>query len=309
MEVSMIGYSTDVTLGAYRYWLAIGIVAIFFCCGGHRAMADESGEPGVELLWPKGAPGGGEPKITTFLAAPASANGTAVVVCPGGSYRTLAAYEGVPVAQWLNTIGITGIVLEYRHSGTGFQHPAPIQDLQRAIRTVRSRSSKWKIKPDRIGVLGFSAGGHLSSTAATHFDHGNPQSADPVERVSCRPDFAILIYATTNLTDQYTHKRTRLGLLGEDPAPELIKLLSNDGHVTAETPPTFLVHSWDDELVPIENSVLFYMALRKANVPSEMHLFPRGGHGGSLKHNNWPPLAERWMRIQGLIPSETAESK
>lgn len=281
-----------------RYQLFPVLVTCLFI-GVQNANADEQ-LPKAELLWPKGAPGGGEPKITTFL--PDKANGTAVIVCPGGSYKTLAAYEGIPVGQWLNTIGVAGIVLEYRHSGTGFHHPAPIQDLQRTIRTVRSRAEDLRIKPDRIGVLGFSAGGHLCSTAATHFDSGNSASGDPIERVGCRPDFAILIYATTNLTDQYTHKGTRQGLLGDNPSQELIELLSNDTHVTAETPPTFLVHPWDDEIVPIENSMLFYSALRKAGVPSEMHLFREGGHGGSLGHNNWPPLAERWMRIEGLIP-------
>ena len=149
----------------------------------------------------------------------------------------------------------------------------------------------------------------MSSTAATHFDKGDPKSDDPVERVSCRPDFAILIYATTNLTDEVTHKGTRRGLLGENPKPELIKLLSNDKHVTVETAPTFLVHSWDDNVVPVENSVLFYMALRRAKVPAVMHLFRKGGHGGSLKHNDWPPLAERWLRIEGLIPSKTVTPK
>ena len=268
------------------------------------SQTSEAPKPSEEKLWPAGAPGGGEPKITTFLAPEDIANGVALVVCPGGSYDHLAAYEGVPVARWLNTLGVAGIVLEYRHSGTGYHHPNPMQDIQRAIRTVRARVDKCNLEPDRIGVLGFSAGGHLASTAATHFDEGNPNSADPVERVSCRPDFAILIYATTNLTDEYTHERTRHGLLGENPKPELIELLSNDKHVTAETPPTFLVHSWDDELVPVENSVLFYMALRRAKVPAEMHLFLKGGHGGSLKFNNWPPLAERWMRIQGLIPGQ-----
>jgi acetyl esterase/lipase len=280
-------------------------VILWFCA--LDATAAESQEPKTEMLWRNGAPGGGEPKITAFPAAAEISTGTAVIVCPGGSYRTLAEYEGAPVAKWLNTFGVAGFVLEYRHSGTGFHHPAPLQDLQRAIRTVRSRSDEWKLKPDRIGVLGFSAGGHLCSTAATHFDQGDANSADPVERVGCRPDFAILIYATTNLTDEYTHQGTRRGLLGDNPKQELIELLSNDAHVTSETPPTFLVHSWDDDVVPVENSVLFYMALRKAQVPAEMHLFRKGGHGGSLKHNDWPPLAQRWMINQGLIPSSMAE--
>jgi len=302
----MIDHSTSVT-ATYNPWPVIGLfmVILFFVCGDRDAVADDLKEPKSKILWPNGAPGGGEPKMTAFLSTSDKANGTAVIVCPGGSYKTLAAYEGVPVAQWLNTFGVGGIVLEYRHSGVGFHHPAPLQDLQRAIRTVRARAKQWKIKQNRIGVLGFSAGGHLCSTAATHFDNGNPTSDDPVERVSCRPDFAILIYATTNLTDKYTHKGTRRGLLGDNPKHKLIELLSNDAHVTAETPPTFLVHSWDDEVVPVENSVLFYMALRKAKVPAEMHLFRKGGHGGSLKHNEWPPLAERWMRVQRLIPSGT----
>jgi acetyl esterase/lipase len=195
------------------------------------------------------------------------------------------------------------MVLDYRHSGTGHHHPAPMQDVQRAIRTLRSRASQWNLREDRIGVLGFSAGGHLASTAATHFDDGDAGADDAVERVGCRPDFAILIYPTVDLTGQHTHPATRRGLLGESPDPELIRLLSNDKHVTSRTPPTFLVHAWDDEVVPMENSVLFFMALRKAGVPSEMHLYPTGGHAGSMEHNNWAPLAARWMRVQGLIPA------
>ena len=293
-----------------RNWFLSVICLFVFMSGCQCLLADESSSmPAKEKLWPNGAPGGGEPTITAFLPPKENANGTAAVVCPGGSYETLAEYEGVPVAQWLNTIGVAGIVLEYRHSGTGFHHPAPMQDIQRAIRTVRARAKKWGLRSDRIGVLGFSAGGHLSSTAATHYDAGNAESDDPVERVSCRPDFAILIYATTNLNSQHSHKRTRRGLLGESPKPELIELLSNDQHVTSETPRTFLVHSWDDEVVPVENSVLFYMALRRAKVPAEMHLFRQGGHGGSLKHNNWPPLAERWLRIEGVIPADELNKK
>jgi acetyl esterase/lipase len=284
----------------------MGLLTIFSWSRACDAMAAQSQDPKAELLWPNGAPGGGEPKLTAFRAAAETSNGTGVIVCPGGSYRTLAEYEGAPVAKWLNTFGVSGFVLEYRHSGMGFHHPAPLQDLQRAIRTVRARSEEWKIKPNRIGVLGFSAGGHLCSTAATHFDKGDPNSAEPVERVGCRPDFAILIYATTNFTDQYTHQGTRRGLLGDNPDQKLIELLSNDAHVTSETPPTFLVHSWDDDVVPVENSVLFYMALRKAKVPAEMHLFRKGGHGGSLKHNDWPPLAQRWMQMQELIPPSMA---
>lgn len=267
------------------------------------ALAEDPAAPAPQLLWTSGAPGGGEPKITVFPAPDESATGTAVIVCPGGSYKGLAAYEGNPVAEWLNTIGVTGIVLEYRHSGTGFHHPAPLQDIQRAIRTVRSRADEWKLRADRIGVLGFSAGGHLASTAATHYDDGDPESADSIEHFGCRPDFAILIYATTNFSDEVTHPGTREGLLGDKPTPELIKLLSNDLHVTKHTPPAFLVHAWDDEVVPVENSVLYYLALRRAKVPAEMHLFRKGGHGGSLQHNDWPPLAERWLRTEGLIPS------
>jgi acetyl esterase/lipase len=293
-------------MSCYRFRTVIGSITVILWFCAFDATAAESQEPMTEMLFPNGAPGGGEPKITAFPAAAEISNGTAVIVCPGGSYRTLAEYEGAPVAKWLNTFGVAGFVLEYRHSGTGFHHPAPLQDLQRAIRSVRARSDEWKINPDRIGVLGFSAGGHLCSTAATHFDQGDTNSDDAVERVGCRPDFVILIYATTNFTDQYTHQGTRRGLLGDNPKQELIGLLSNDDHVTAETPPTFLVHSWDDDVVPVENSVLFYMALRKAQVPAEMHLFRKGGHGGSLKHNDWPPLAQRWMQIQGVVPSSMA---
>ena len=285
----------------------IGLLAIFSWCGVRDAIAAESQQPKAEMLWPNGAPGGGGPKLTAFRRTRTSPMERQWLFAQAAPTERLLSMKVHPLRNGSNSFGVAGFVLEYRHSGTGFYHPAPIQDLHRAIRTVRARPRKWKIKPGRIGVLGFSAGGHLCSTAATHFEKGDPNSSDPIERIGCRPDFAILIYATTNLTDQYTHQGTRRGLLGDNPEQKLIELLSNDAHVTAETPPTFLVHAWDDDVVPVENSVLFYMALRKSNVAAEMHLFRKGGHGGSLKHNDWPPLAQRWMQMQGLIPSSKAE--
>ena len=257
----------------------------------------------VRPLWKDGAPGGGDPTITIHFPPPDAANGSVAVVCPGGSYAGLASYEGDPVAKWLNSLGVAGAVLTYRHQGTGFGHPFPLQDIQRAIRILRFQAERRKWDPMRIGAVGFSAGGHLCSTAGTHFDRGDPKADDVIDRESCRPDFLILIYASITLDEKFAHPRTKRNLLGEDPDPDLVEYLSNDRHVTERTPPTFLVHALDDSKVPVEHSVLFYMALRTANVPAEMHLFERGGHGGGLKHNSWPELAIPWLRIHGLLPS------
>jgi acetyl esterase/lipase len=181
-----------------------------------------------------------------------------------------------------------------------------MQDVQRAIRIVRSRAQEWGVAPDRIGVWGFSAGGHLASTAATHFDPGDPNAADPIDRVSCRPDFAILCYPVITLTEPYTHRGSRDNLLGPNPDPKLVELLSNERHVTDQTPPTFLFHTDADTGVPAENSLMFYQALRKAGVPAEMHIFQTGPHGVGLAQGDpalsvWPRLLENWLRDRGLL--------
>ncbi|MBX3415258.1 MAG: alpha/beta hydrolase [Pirellulales bacterium] len=268
--------------------------------------------PEVVYLWPDGAPGAvgneplDQPRITVYLPPADKATGAAVVVCPGGGYQHLAVtYEGHDVARWLNTLGVAGMVLEYRLAPR-YHHPAPLQDVQRALRTVRAQASEWHLKADRIGVLGFSAGGHLASTAATHFDAGDANSTDAVERQSSRPDFAILCYPVISFTSEAVHSGSRKNLLGENPDAELIKSLSNELQVTAETPPTFLVHSAADKPVPPENSILFFQALRKAGVPGELLIFEQGPHGFGLGKDDpaltqWPKVCAEWMAKRGLL--------
>src|SRR5437660_2563378 len=242
------------------------------------------------ILWPNGAPGavGKEPidipTLTPYFAAKEKAPGAAVIVCPGGGYTHLADHEGQPVAEWLNSIGITAFVLKYR-LGPRYHHPAPLQDAARAIRTIRAHAAEWKIDPERIGIIGFSAGGHLASTIATHFDSGKPDARDLIERVSSRPNLAVLIYSVITMREK-THAGSKKNLLGDNPAPELIALLSNEEQVTKETPPVFLVHAMTDTAVPVENSLMFAAALRKAGIPFELHVYERGPHGFGLGGND-----------------------
>ncbi len=270
-------------------------------------------EPPVALLWPAGAPGakGGEeadkPTLTIYLPPRDKATGAAVVICPGGGYGNLAMdHEGHQVAQWLNSNGVAGFILKYRHRGTGYGHPAPLRDAQRAIRLVRSRANEWGVLPDRIGIMGFSAGGHLASTAGTHFDKGKPDAADPIDRSSCRPDFMILVYPVISLAEPFSHGGSRRNLLGTQPAADLVENLSNEKRVTPETPPTFLLHTDQDSGVPAENSVYFYLALRRAKVPAEMHIYAKGPHGFGLGKkgepvSTWPDRCVDWMRGLGLL--------
>lgn len=267
------------------------------------AVTAQKKDPVPELLWPDGAPGalGSEdvdkPALTLYPADPRIAVPTAVVVCPGGGYAHLAMdHEGKQIAQWLNSLGITAAVLKYR-LGPKYHHPVELQDAQRAIRIIRSRAAEYKISPDRIGIMGFSAGGHLSSTAATHFE--------TVDGINSRPDFAILCYPVITF-GEFAHAGSRRNLLGDNPDPKLVELLSNEKQVTAQTPPTFLFHTTADATVPVENSVMFYMALRKAGVPAEMHIFQNGPHGVGLAPTDatlsvWPELLANWLRLRGLL--------
>jgi len=269
-------------------------------------------EPQTIVLWPGGAPGavGDEeadrPTLTVYLPPAERAVPTGVVVCPGGGYAKLAMdHEGRQVAEWLNSLGVAAFVLKYR-LGPRYRHPAPLEDAKRALRLVRSRAGEFRIAPDRIGVWGFSAGGHLASTLATHFDAGNPAASDPVERVSCRPDFAILAYPVISFATAHAHKGSRRNLLGDNPDPALVENLSNEKQVTAQTPPTFLFHTNEDAGVPAENSVLFYLALRRAGVPAELHIYERGRHGVGLAPNDpvlssWPQRLADWLRVRGLL--------
>ncbi len=275
-------------------------------------------EAPVELLWPDGAPGakgdaaGDKPTLTIYLPAKDKATGTAVVICPGGAYGGLAmGHEGHQVAQWLNSFGVAGFILTYRHhnSGAGYGYPAPLQDAQRAIRTVRSQAARWGIKPDRIGILGFSAGGHLASTAETHFNDQVYDARDEIESASARPDFAVLVYPVVSMAEPYTHRGSVQNLLGRNPSQEMLDKMSGEKNVTAQTPPTFLVATWEDTAVPAENSIYFYLALRKAKVPAEMHVFLKGPHGFGLGAsipgtNAWPGLCAKWMEVMGLLKTD-----
>ena len=276
----------------------------------------------VELLWPDGAPGakgdkdGDKPTLTIYLPAKEKATGAAVVIFPGGGYGHLAMdHEGHQIARWLNSFGVAGFILKYRHrnSSAGYGHPAPLQDAQRAIRMVRSRAKQWNVDPGRIGIIGFSAGGHLASSAGTHFQNRYSDAKDAIDQNSCRPDFMILVYPVISFTEQYTHIGSRNNLLGKNPDRNLVENLSNEKQITPETPPTFLVHANDDRGVPPENSIYFYLALRKAKVPAEMHIYERGGHGfgPGTKHgpvSSWMTRCADWMRGRGLLDNKSSKA-
>jgi len=275
------------------------------------ASAAPPASPQEIVLWPGGAPqaaGTADTDIPTLTAyrAPRAGNGTAVVIAPGGGYQALAMeHEGRQFAYWFNAMGVTAFVLKYR-LGPKYHHPIELGDAQRAIRTVRARAAEFNVSAERIGMMGFSAGGHLTSTAGTHFDSGKAEASDPIERVSSRPDFLILGYPVISFDSAITHAGSLRSLLGETPDPKLVEDLSNDLRVTAQTPPTFIFHTTNDNAVPVENSVRFYLALRKAKVPVEMHLFEAGPHGVGMALNDpslaqWPQLLMTWMRSRGLL--------
>ena len=262
-------------------------------------------------LWDSAAPGaaGSEdadrPTLTVYRAA-RGATGTGVVVAPGGGYGALAMdHEGRQVAAYFNAMGVSAFVLKYR-LGPKYRHPVQLNDAQRAMRLARSRADEFGVISDRIGMMGFSAGGHLTATAGTHFVDGNPDTADPVERVSSRPDFLILGYPVISFDRAITHAGSLRNLLGENPDPKLVENLSNELQVTSRTPPTFLFHTNADTGVPPENSVRFYLALRQAKVPAEMHIFENGPHGvglalGDAALSAWPTLLTNWLRGRGLL--------
>jgi acetyl esterase/lipase len=240
-----------------------------------------------------------------FIVPAGRGTGTAVVVCPGGGYQNLAMEkEGFDIARWLNSLGVTAFVLQYR-LGPKYHHPIELGDAQRAIRTVRARAADLRVSPDRVGIMGFSAGGHLASSAGTHFDSGKADAVDPIDRMGSRPDFLILGYPVISFVN-YTHQGSKLNLLGPNPDAKLVESMSSELAVTAQTPPAFLFHTTTDGSVPVENSVLFYMALRKAGVPAEMHIYERGPHGVGLAPtdealSSWPQRLADWLRIRGLL--------
>jgi acetyl esterase/lipase len=297
-----------------RFLRAIVAATLSAACA---LLTASSSAPAYEVktvaLWPEGAPGakGGpndfQPTLTVYPPPRENNSGTLVVICPGGGYGgTAMDHEGHQIAQWFHSMGVGALILDYRHRGRGYGHPAPLQDAQRAVRTARAKAADLRIDPQRIGIMGFSAGGHLASTAGTHFAPGDPKARDPVERVSSRPDFMILCYPVIAFDEPYTHRGSQHNLLGKDAPAALVRSLSNEKQVTKQTPPAFLWHTDEDNGVPVENSIFFYLALRKAGVPAELHVFRTGRHGLGLAPDTpgtkaWPKCCEDWLRGQGLL--------
>jgi acetyl esterase/lipase len=277
--------------------------------------------PRVVPLWEGKAPlavgdsDADKPSLTVHLAPKDKATGAAVVICPGGGYGFLAAdHEGKQVAEFFNDLGVHAFVLKYRIVTKGRPGPlgkAPLLDTQRAIRLVRARAADHGIDGEKVGICGFSAGGHLASTVATHFDEGDTGAADPIDRNSCRPDFCVLGYPVVTMEDGVTHAGSKRNLLGAKPDPKLVEEFSNEKHVTARTPPTFIFQTDEDTAVPAENAVRFYLALRKAKVPAELHVYEKGRHGVGLGRDpkwtgkstyteGWPDRLAAWLKLHGV---------
>jgi acetyl esterase/lipase len=269
----------------------------------------------VELdlpIWIEGAPGklGNEANDIpiAMVRIPASEGPmAAIVVCPGGGYGGLAmGHEGIEIAKWANDLGMAAIICDYRHRGKGYGHPAPLDDLQRTMRLVRTHASQWNIDPNRVGVMGFSAGGHLASSGLTKFDRGHAESKDPVERESCRPDFGILAYPVILFGQPATHRGSQVNLLGESPSEALVQSFQNAAQVTADTPPTFLFHTYEDKAVLPENAVQFYLAMIQHGVAGELHVYEKGRHGVGLGRDvpgtsDWSNTCERWLTNRSVL--------
>ncbi len=273
-------------------------------------------------VWPNGAPDSNgmtlpeevfegkrvrnvsEAEIYVYLPKIGVNTGAAVVICPGGGYGMEAMdHEGYDMAEWLAQKGVAGIVLKYRLPYG--HHEIPLKDVQRAMRLVRQKAAEWGINPAKIGVAGSSAGGHLASTAGTKFDTGNPAATDALGKLSCRPDFMLLLYPVITFNEEFGHMGSRTNLIGDGNKWELVERYSNELHVTAQTPPTFLILADDDGAVPPRNSIEFYLALKKYKIPAEMHIFKSGGHGFGMKKTGlpveqWPGLFIQWMKAQGI---------
>jgi acetyl esterase/lipase len=246
------------------------------------------------------------PTLTVFLPDEDKPNGAAIVICPGGGYSGLAMQkEGLEVAEWARSKGIVGVALRYRCGGGKNQQPVPLEDAKRAIRTVRAEAAELGVDPNRIGILGFSAGGHLASSAATMFEEA-AHTEDPIDQMSSRPDFAVLVYPVITFIDDSMHRGSRNNLLGPDASEELAAEWSTDRRVTEKTPPTFLVRASDDKGVPVKNSLLFYEALVAKGVPAELHVYEIGGHGFGMFRDErpadkWPEQLERWLKSRDVI--------
>ncbi|MDE0937433.1 MAG: alpha/beta hydrolase [Mariniblastus sp.] len=290
--------------------MRIGILGFLFLMFGVFCDYSVSAEPEVIPLWASNVPGamGNEEKDTPRLILyPATENpsGTAVVICPGGGYGGLAmGHEGHQIAAWLNKNGISAFICDYRHRGKGYGHPYPLMDVQRAIRTVRKNAEAWKINPDKIGVLGFSAGGHLASSVSTHDSLGD-LLGDEIDAMPCRPNFSVLCYPVIGFGKPYTHRGSQRNLIGDNAKQELIQFYSNEEQVDSKTPPTFLWHTTQDKAVPVENSIEYYLACKKHQVPASLHIFEQGRHGiglavGTKAAFAWPQLCIEWMQELGF---------
>ena len=293
------------------------------------SISTASAQKEIIQLWPEGIPGSisnpsykavidsnqtwtwekniSNPTLGYYPASPEKSSGTAVIICPGGAYGVLAIkHEGSQVAAWFNSLGITAFVLKYRLPDTAImvnKTIGPLQDAEKAIRIVRRHSKEWSIDPDKIGIMGFSAGGHLASTLSTHY---NQKVYEPIDSTSARPDFSILIYPVISMDTAITHMGSRINLLGKNPDPGLVKLYSNDLQVNKSTPPAFLVQSMNDSGVPVQNSISYALALKKYNIPCELHLYESGGHGYGLgrtadTESSWPEACAKWLKMHGLI--------
>ncbi len=297
---------------AYRSRFAALLIPIA-CCLWLAASTGFAQAPTEKLpLWSGLAPIGegateASPDVNAWLTVHRARqpNGTAIVICPGGGYGGLVVgAEGHGIAKWLNQHDITGVVLEYRLPQG--RHAVPLLDAQQAIRTVRANAASWDLDPGKIGIMGFSAGGHLAATAATHFDAGQAKARDPIARVSCRPDFAILVYPVVTMNDS-THGGTKANLLGKQPSPELVELYSNELHVTGDTPPMFLAHAVDDKAVAPENSRALYAALQEHHIVSKYLELPSGGHGlNGYRGPMWDAWQQQSLEWLAELPTSQA---
>jgi acetyl esterase/lipase len=304
---------------AHGRWWVICLIALL------PLFAQGASDPRVIPLWPEGVPdikpdAGQEreengrflnihhPTVTLYSPPEGAANGTAVIYAAGGGYvRVAVGANGGEITRWLNSIGIKVFVLKYRNVEYG--QPAPLRDALRAVRLVRSRASEFGVKPERIGMLGGSAGGHLAASAGTLFDAPEGRVGSELDRVSGRPDFIVLVFPVITMQDPHAHGVSRRALLGENPSEALKQRWSVERQVTKDTSPTFLVHSSEDSTVVVENSLLFYEAMHRAKAPIEMHLYPRGPHGSGMAASlgptaDWPKLCEAWMRFNGWLPAK-----
>jgi acetyl esterase/lipase len=289
-----------------------GFLAVAFLSVISWSRANEPGD--LEFpLWADGAPGalGQEPKdipkITIRKVESDKPTG-ALIICPGGGYGGLAMdHEGKQIIEWANSMGLTAVLCDYRHRGKGYGHPAPLQDAQRAVRMVRANASEWNIDPNKIGIMGFSAGGHLVSTVITQFDGGDQSSSDRIARMSSRPDYAILCYPVISMGSRFTHRGSEVNLLGEKASGETLEQFASQRNVRNDTPPTFLMHTVEDKPVPVENSLVFYQAMVAKGVPGELHVYQKGPHGVGLARSipgtsDWPLACQRWLRQLQMVP-------